>query len=64
MTPTGPDFPAPSRGHDGGPHRPYGPSEAGPAAQFPIDVTFPGEREPDDVDRWLAEHAMPFHLRA
>jgi len=37
---------------------------AGPAARFPIDVTFPGEREPDDVDRWIAQHAMPFHLRA
>jgi hypothetical protein len=36
---------------------------AGPAAWFPIDVTFPGEREPDDVDRWIAEHATPFHLR-
>ena len=36
---------------------------AGPAAGFPIDVTFPGEHDPDDVDRWLAEHAMPFHLR-
>ena len=35
---------------------------AGPATEFPIDVTFPGEREPDDVDRWLAEHAMPFFL--
>jgi hypothetical protein len=37
---------------------------AGPAVRFPIDVTFPGEREPDDVDRWLADHARPFHLRA
>jgi SseB protein C-terminal domain/SseB protein N-terminal domain len=37
---------------------------AGPAARFPIDVTFPGEREADDVDRWITEHAMPFHLRA
>jgi SseB protein C-terminal domain len=36
---------------------------AGPTAEFPIDVTFPGEREPDDVDRWFAEHAMPFHLK-
>jgi hypothetical protein len=34
------------------------------AARFPIDVTFPGEAEPDDVDRWIADHAMPFHLRA
>jgi hypothetical protein len=37
---------------------------AGPAERFPIDVTFPGEREPDDIDRWIAEHADPFHLRA
>ena len=37
---------------------------ARPAARFPIDVTFPGELEPDDVDRWIADHAMPFHLRA
>ena len=37
---------------------------AGAAAQFPIDVTFPGEHEPDDVDRRLADHARPFYLRA
>jgi hypothetical protein len=37
---------------------------AGPKASFPIDVTFPGEHEPDDVDRWIAGHAAPFHLRA
>ena len=37
---------------------------AGPAAQFPIDVTFPGEHEPDDVDRWLADNARPFYPRA
>src|SRR5450631_1502994 len=35
-----------------------------PALQFPIDVVFPGEHEPDDVDRWIADHAMPFHLGA
>jgi hypothetical protein len=37
---------------------------AGPKAGFPIDVTFPGEHEPDDVDRWISDHAIPFHLRA
>jgi hypothetical protein len=37
---------------------------AGPKAAFPVDVAFPGEYEPDDVDRWIAEHATPFHLRA
>ncbi len=37
---------------------------AGPAARFPIDVTFPGEHDPDDVDRWIADHAIPFHLHA
>jgi hypothetical protein len=36
---------------------------AGRAARFPIDVLFPGEHEPDDVDRWITDHAMPFHLR-
>jgi hypothetical protein len=37
---------------------------AGPKAGFPIDVTFPGEHDPDDVDRWISAHAVPFHLRA
>ncbi|HEY4465442.1 MAG TPA: SseB family protein [Streptosporangiaceae bacterium] len=37
---------------------------AGPKAGFPIDVTFPGERDPDDVDKWISDHAIPFHLRA
>jgi len=36
----------------------------GPKAGFPIDVTFPGEQEPDDVDKWISDHAIPFHLRA
>lgn len=42
----------------------YAAEVAGPKASFPIDVTFPGEHEPDDLDRWIAEHATPFHLRA
>jgi hypothetical protein len=29
--------------------------------QFPVDVTFPGEGEPDQVDRWIAAHAEPFY---
>ncbi|HEX3749795.1 MAG TPA: SseB family protein [Streptosporangiaceae bacterium] len=42
----------------------YAAEVAGPKASFPIDVTFPGEYQPDDVDQWIADHAMPFHLRA
>ena len=30
----------------------------------PIDVTFPGEGEPDTVDRWVAASATPFYSRA
>jgi hypothetical protein len=37
---------------------------AGPEASFPVDVTFPGEHEPDHVDKWISDHATPFHLRA
>ncbi|HYZ53023.1 MAG TPA: enhanced serine sensitivity protein SseB C-terminal domain-containing protein [Streptosporangiaceae bacterium] len=37
---------------------------AGPKASFPIDVTFPGEHEPDEVGRWISDHASPFYLRA
>ncbi len=29
---------------------------------FPIDVTFSGEGEPDQVDDWIAAHADPFYL--
>jgi hypothetical protein len=31
--------------------------------QFPIDVTFPGEGEPDQVDEWIASSAEPFYIR-
>ncbi len=31
---------------------------------FPIDVTFPGEGEPDTVDQWVAASATPFYSRA
>jgi hypothetical protein len=41
----------------------YAAEVVGPKAGFPIDVTFPGEHEPDDLDGWIAEHAPPFHLR-
>ena len=41
----------------------YAAEVAGPRAGFPIDVTFPGEHERDDMDRWIADHATPFHLR-
>jgi hypothetical protein len=42
----------------------YAAEVAGPKASFPIDVTFPGEYQPDGVDQWITEHAPPFHLRA
>ena len=42
----------------------YAAEVAGPKASFPIDVTFPGEYQPDDMDQWITDHAMPFHLRA
>jgi hypothetical protein len=31
--------------------------------QFPIDVTFPGEDVPDQLDEWISAHAEPFYLR-
>ncbi len=30
---------------------------------FPIDVTFPGEGEPDRVDEWISAFAAPFYQR-
>jgi hypothetical protein len=35
-----------------------------PQQGFPIDVTFPGEGEPDQVDQWISAHAEPFYIRA
>jgi hypothetical protein len=35
-----------------------------PDQGFPIDVTFPGEGEPDQVDEWISAHAEPFYLRS
>ena len=32
--------------------------------QFPIDVTFPGEDVPDQVDEWISAHAEPFYTRS
>lgn len=32
-------------------------------AGFPIDVTFPGESEPDHIDEWIAAFATPFYRR-
>jgi hypothetical protein len=32
-------------------------------APFPIDVTFPGESEPDLVDDWVAHNTRPFYTR-
>ena len=34
-----------------------------PDQGFPIDVTFPGEGEPDQVDEWISAHAEPFYIR-
>jgi hypothetical protein len=31
---------------------------------FPVDVTFPGEGEPDAVDAWVAKSAHPFYTRS
>lgn len=31
--------------------------------RFPVDVTFPGESEPDLVDRWVSENTVPFYTR-
>jgi hypothetical protein len=35
---------------------------AGP--QDAVDVTFPGENEPDQVDTWTSAYAEPFYIRA
>ena len=34
-----------------------------PEQGFPIDVTFPGEGEPGQVDEWIAAQAEPFYIR-
>jgi hypothetical protein len=34
-----------------------------PGEGFPIDVTFPGEGEPDLLDTWISAHAEPFYIR-
>jgi hypothetical protein len=31
--------------------------------QFPIDVTFPGETAPDELDDWIAANAEPFYVK-
>jgi hypothetical protein len=36
--------------------------DAVPGTAFPIDVTFPGEGEPDQVDEWISAHAEPFYV--
>ena len=35
-----------------------------PEQGFPIDVTFPGEHEPDQVEKWIEAHAEPFYIRS
>jgi hypothetical protein len=37
--------------------------QAGPGEGYPIDVTFPGESEPDLLDAWISAHAEPFYIR-
>jgi len=32
-------------------------------ADWPVDVTFPGEGEPDVIDRWVAAGSAPFYQR-
>jgi hypothetical protein len=32
-------------------------------AGYPIDVTFPGEGEPDHIDHWISTATQPFYLR-
>jgi hypothetical protein len=34
-----------------------------PGPGIPVDVTFPGEGEPDAVDTWISAHATPFYAR-
>jgi SseB protein N-terminal domain/SseB protein C-terminal domain len=36
---------------------------AGPEVAWPVDVTFPGEGEPDPVDHWVSASASPFYRR-
>ncbi len=38
--------------------------QAAPEQGFPIDVTFPGEGQPDRVDAWIYTYAEPFYIRA
>jgi hypothetical protein len=33
-------------------------------AEYPIDVTFPGEADPDRIDDWFADRGEPFYRRA
>jgi hypothetical protein len=35
-----------------------------PEFRFPIDVTFPGENEPDQVDAGISAYAEPFYIRS
>jgi|HubBroStandDraft_1064217.scaffolds.fasta_scaffold01102_8 hypothetical protein len=37
---------------------------AAPEQGFPIDVMFPGEGDPDQVDEWISGNAEPFYIRA
>ena len=37
--------------------------QAAPEQDFAIDVTFPGESEPDQMDAWISAYAEPFYTR-
>jgi SseB protein N-terminal domain len=37
---------------------------AGRSLWFPVDVTFPGEGAPDQVDEWISAFATPFYRRS
>jgi hypothetical protein len=38
--------------------------QAVPGEDFPVDVTFPGESEPDLLDAWISAYAEPFYIRS
>ena len=38
--------------------------QATTATGFPLDVMFPGEDQPGELDEWISAHGEPFYLRA
>ena len=57
------DDPASETAHREVLHAVEGAVQAVPGEGFPIDVTFPGESEPDLLDAWISAHAEPFYIR-